>query len=203
MTVSTEVQAPVGRSCPSVPPKPEEAGDVATRLEGCVQAGVARVLEAFEHKLAYDAAKQRQIDLLHEELQQHRSDAISRASRPLVHGVIRLHDDIGKLVASLREKAHAELSPERFLALLEGLQEDVELVLSQNGIAAFRETGNALDLRRQRVLRKVPTSDSSLADKVAESLRPGFEQRGEVLEKERVAAYAFEAAPTPTKNQEC
>lgn len=157
-----------------------------------IEAGVSRILEVFESKLAYDASKQLQIDRLHEELQQHRSDLAARAARPLVHGIIRLHDDIGKLLSALQGKPIDELSPERFFALLEGLQEDVEILLGQNGVAAYRDPVGPFDPTRQRVLRKIRTSDEALAGIVAESIRPGFEQGTEIIEKERVAIYQFE-----------
>ena len=165
-----------------------------SRVEAVIQAGVESILKAFDAKLAYDASKQVQVDRLHEELQQHRSDLVTRAARPLVRGMVRLHDDIGKLVSALRAKSADELSPERFFSLLEGLQEDVEIVLGQNGIATFREPSGPFDPRRQRVLRKVTTCEEELAGAVAESLRPGFEQGTEILEKERVATFEYKPA---------
>ena len=158
-------------------------------ISEAIDAGVDRVLAAFEAKLAYDATKQIQIDRLHEELQQYRKDLITRTVRPLVNGVIRHHDNIGKLISALRSKPEDELTPERFFSEMASLQEDVEIVLSQNGVAAYREPAGLFDPRRQRVLKKVSTYEESLANTVAESLRPGFEQGAEILEKERVATY--------------
>lgn len=165
--------------------------ELSRHLEAVIEDGVGRILEVFEHKLAYDTSKQLQIDRLHDELQQHRSDLLARATRPLVLGMIRLHDDIGKLVSSLRGKPDEELSAERFYALLEGLREDIEIVLGQNGIVAYREPGGTFDPRRQRAMSKVSTGNQDLAGKVAESMRTGFEQGSEIIEKERIAIYDF------------
>ena len=71
-------------------------------------------------------------------------------------------------------------------------------MLGQNGVAAYRDPGVAFDPRRQKVLRKVTTDDEELAGTVAESVRPGFEQGAEILEKERVATYEFEPPPPAT-----
>jgi len=177
------------------------AGPSAATIESAVNAGVERILAAFEAKLAYDASKQIQVDRLHSELQQHRGDLVARVARPLVHGMIRVHDDMGKLLSALRAKSADELTPERFFSLLEGLQEDVEIVLGQNGVAAYREPGGPFDPRRQRVLRKVGTGEEALAGAVAESIRPGFEQGTEILEKERVATYEFFAPPVKTQGR--
>lgn len=158
-------------------------------IETAIQRGVDRVLEAFDNKIAYDASKQQQIDVLHHEVQQYRGGLIARTARPLVQGVIRFHDDIGKLTTALRSKPADEVTPERCFAILDGLQEDLEILLNQNGVASYRESQDALDLRRQRVVRKVTTDNPELAGKVAERIRPGFETGNEILEKERVAAY--------------
>lgn len=166
-----------------------------TNIERLFEKGLNKILTAFEAKLAYDKTKQTQIDRLHEELQQHRGDLLARTIRPLAHGMIRLHDDIGKLLSTLRMKSADELTPDRFFSLLEGLQEDVEIVLGQNGIAAYREPLGPFDPRRQRLIRRVGTSEERLTDMVAESIRPGFEQGTEILEKERVATYEFSRPP--------
>ncbi|MGE4182775.1 MAG: hypothetical protein AB7J34_23365 [Limisphaerales bacterium] len=167
---------------------------VATKIDEAV----ARVLTAFGEKLAYDQTKQVQIDRLHEELLQYRSDLVSRAARPLAHGMIQLHDDIGKLLSALRAKPAEQLTPARFFSLLEGLQDDVEIVLGQNGIAAFREPGCQFEPRRQRALKRVSTFEAALAGTVAERIRPGFEQGVEILEKERVSTYEFVRSPAGT-----
>lgn len=166
-------------------------GEQLLDVEKTMKAEVCNVLEAFQSKLAYDATKQLQIDRLHEELQEYRRDLVMRTTRPLVNGVIQLHDDMSKLLAALREKPLTEITPQKFLSLLEGLQEDVEIVLSQNGITSYREPMKHFDPRRQKVLRTVQTSDESLAGTVAESMRPGFEQGIEILAKERVALHEF------------
>ncbi len=181
-----------------VPTSEDAADQWLCCIETAIETGIDRILESFEGKLAYDASKQLQIDRLHEELQQHRTDLAARAARPLVHGTIRLHDDIGKLLSALRGKPAGELSEEKFFTLLEGLQGDVEIVLRQNGVAAYREPGGPFDPRRQRMLRKVTTNDEELAGTVAESVRPGFEQGAEIIEKERVATYEFEPPPSGT-----
>lgn len=180
-----------GKDAPAVELPSRGIDDPLATVMRKIDDGVDGILAAFEAKLAYDATKQAQIDRLHEELLQHRSDLIARTARPLVHGMIKLHDDMGKLLAALRTKSADELTPERFFSLLGGLQEDVEILLSQNGVAAYREPSSPFDPRRQRVLKKVSTSEESLAGTVAESLRPGFERGAEILEKERVATYVF------------
>lgn len=161
-------------------------------IEAAIASGVERILEAFETKLAYDESKQRQIDRLHEELQRHRADLVARTAAPLIRGMIHHHDSIGKLLSALRGRPDDERSVDNFLDLLEGLQGDVEIVLERSGVVAYREQGAVFEPRRQRVLRTIAMGDEALSGTVAESLRPGFEQDGRILEKERVSVYKLD-----------
>lgn len=166
------------------------------RLNATLKEGLGTLLQAFEAKLAYDQSKQVQIDRLHDELQQHRGDLVARTVRPLINSIIRLHDDAGKLLGSLKDKPEDELTPKRFFRLFDGFQEDLEGLLGDNGVTAYREVGGPFDPRRQRLLRKIPTSNEALAGLVAESLRPGFEQGTQILEKERILAYEYRPVVT-------
>jgi molecular chaperone GrpE (heat shock protein) len=168
--------------------------DALKHLEAVINGSVERILDAFERKLAYDATKQVQVDRLHAELQEHRAGLVNRVARPLVNGMIRLHDGIGKLVVSLQTKSPDDLTPERFFALLEGLQGDIEILLEQNGVVAYREPSGSFDPRRQRAIKTVVTHDPQLGGQVADAVRPGFEQGNEVLEKERVVVYQWQAS---------
>lgn len=182
--------------------------DGLARVEQAVRDGLTALLDEFERKLAYDAAKQRQVDALHGELQQHRSNLVARAMRPLVRGVIRLHDDVGKQIATLRARSPAELTVDAICTMLGNIQEDVELLLVDNEVQLYREdVGRTFDPARQRAARKVESGDPALNGLVAASVRPGFEQGGEIIEKEAVAVYVIvpstvtapssQAAPTP------
>jgi molecular chaperone GrpE (heat shock protein) len=179
--------APVGQRAGAA----AEVHEQLARLEQLVEAHADRLLQTFQEKLAYDASKQIQIDRLHEELQQYRMGLVARNMRPLVLGIIRLHDDMGRLLNAMREKPAEELTPKKFFSLLEGLQEDVEILLGQNGIAVYRDPPGPFNPRRQKVLTKVRTEKELLSGMVAQSLRPGFEQGEEIVEKERVAVHEF------------
>lgn len=183
------------------PPAPDAAGttldtlsSTVERLETAVAAGIAEILGEFRDKLALDRFKEDQVTKLHEELQAYKNDLISRASRQILQGVIRLHDDLGKVAASLRQKPAEELTPEKFFQQLEGFQDDVELLLGQHGVERFEVDGEEFDPRRQTALRTVPTDDPARVGRVAERLRPGFLQGETLVQKERVAVYAAASA---------
>jgi len=155
---------------------------------------VGQILSSFEQKLAYDSTKQQQIDRLHGELQKHSSDLIAKTSMPYVNGIIRLYDDIGKSVENLQKKSSEELGPDQFFPVLKGIQEDVEILLDQNGIVSYTEISDKFDPKRQRVISKVDTQDEHLVGTVAKRLRPGFERSDDVIQKERVNVYVLSEA---------
>ena len=167
---------------------PELAGAVV-HLQETVTAGFADVLQQLRDKLTYDRFKEEQIARLHEELQYFKSDLVSKPARQLLQGLIRLHDDLGKMAAALRQKPVEELTPERFFQQFADFRDDIELLLGQNGVECFQAAGDVFDPRRQTVMRTVPAADPAHVGQIAERLRPGFEQGEALLQKERVAVY--------------
>lgn len=176
---------------PAASPEPS-AAPAATleRLELAVAAGFAEVLGEFRDKLALDRFKEEQIDKLHQEVQAFRNDLVLRTVRQVLQGVIRLHDNLGKVAASLRQKPAEELTPERFFKLLAGFQDDVEMLLGEHGVEKFEVSGEEFDPRRQTAARTVQTDDPAQAGRIAGRVRPGFEQGETLLQKERVAVFA-------------
>ena len=170
--------------------------DSADRLVETLNAGVDRVLRAFDEKIRYDATKQQAIDRQHEELVGYRADLVARAARPFVYGMIHHHAQIGKLVAGVRDKAVAEMPSTEVCGLLESLQEDVEQVLGENGVAAYRaDAAEPFDPARQTVVGKaLPTDDEARSGTIAACLGPGFERDGRILYKARVSAYRSRAS---------
>ncbi|HSK80487.1 MAG TPA: nucleotide exchange factor GrpE [Thermoanaerobaculia bacterium] len=191
---------------PSPPgdPEPEDAGrerspaEALARLEAAVAGGFADLLREVREKAALDRFREEQVDRLHAELQTYKNDLVSKQARLLIQGIVRLHDDVGRSVAALRQKPAEELTPEVLFRQLADFQDDVELLLGQHGVERFEAAGEELDPRRQTVARTVPTDDPGRAGRIAERVRPGFEQGETILQKERVAVWV---APNGTNDK--
>lgn len=188
---ATDAAAPAATST-------ESGDDVAAKFVAQVDAGVDRILQAFEEKLRYDASKQQIIDRLHDELAGHRADLVGQTVRPFIFGLIHHHAEIGKLHAAVRDASDAEVPSTKVCELLESLQQDVEDVLAANGVSAYRAAvSDPFDPVRQTVAGKaLPTADQKRSGTVAACLSPGFERDGRTLVKARVSAYRFEP-PSP------
>lgn len=174
---------------PSPATAEDDLGTVLGRIEAAVDRGLADLRQAFDDRLAYDQAKEAQISRLHDEVQKHRQDLLGRAKRPLLNGLVRLHDDLGKVVGALEQRPEEELTPQRFFAALAGFADDLELLLAQHGVEPFRLPGDEFDPRRQTALRTEVTENPQKAGAIAARLRPGFVEGEALLYKERVAVY--------------
>ncbi|MBW2737705.1 MAG: nucleotide exchange factor GrpE [Deltaproteobacteria bacterium] len=160
-------------------------------FEKLLKSGFDKILHSFEQKLAYDITKQQQIDSLHSELQKYRTDLIAKTNRPIINGLIRLHDDIGRLVEKLKSCPPEQLNHNRFFKVIDGIQEDIEILLDQNGIITFRESFEEFSPRRQQAIKSIPINEEDLNGVVAARIRPGFEIGNEIIKKERVTVYVF------------
>lgn len=183
---------------PSTPPEDSAAAnphgelpsmDALARLETALATGFAELLQEIRDKAAIDRFREEQIDRLHAELQIYKNDLVSKQARPLIQGIVRLHDDLGRSVTTLRQKPPEELTPEKLFRQLADFQDDIELLLGQHGVERFETPGEEFDPRRQTVARTVPTDDPGHVGRIAERVRPGFEQGETILQKERVAVY--------------
>ncbi len=171
------------------------AGELAA-LRQSVDESSRALHKAFADKLALDRHKEQQIDALHSELQEHKRGLLARASRPLLSGLVRLHDNLGRMAEDLRRESPEELTPERFFGILEGFQDDVEITLEDHGVSLFLEPSERFEPRRQTSRRTVETDDENRVGTIAHRVRPGFEQEATFLQKERVDVYV-RARPAP------
>lgn len=177
------------------------AGDVGNdttdQLVATVNAGVDRILRAFDEKIRYDESKQQAIDRQHEELLGHRADLVARAAGPFIYGMIHHHAQVGRLLSAVSKEAATELASAKVCELLDSLQEDVEQVLDENGVTPYRaEVSARFDPARQTVVGEaLPTDDETRSGTIAACLGPGFERDGRILHKARVSVYRFEVSP--------
>jgi molecular chaperone GrpE len=139
----------------------------------------------FDDKIRFDAAREKLIERLHAELQDYKEDIFLKILKSMALDLITLHDNLGKWGSTGSATGSVTLAD---------VQGDVEDVLDRNGFEAFVVSEEAFDPRRQRALRKVPTTDPSLDKHVAERLRKGFSYKGKVIRPECVSVYVLQPA---------
>ncbi len=173
----------------------DEEPEASAGLERVMEEGFRSVLDAFETKLAYDRSKEEQIERLHRELQDYKSDLLGRAVRPALLGLIRLHDDLTRAAERLAETDGEPPGPETFSDVIEGFTDDVELLLDRLGVTPFRNPDDRFDPRRQTAVVTCEPTGPDVVGLVAGRIRPGFEHGDAVLRKEKVAVFTPAGAP--------
>lgn len=161
--------------------------DIATSLVEMRDA-LTGLRRDFESKLMYDAGKQRQLDVLHEELETYRRGFHLQLLRPVITDLITLYGDMEKVAARLAtQEAHAAAAQE-----IVHFQDQVEEILRRNNVERYTAQGDQFDAGRQRAITAVETTDPSKDKCVAERIRPGFEYEGKiVVQAEQVKTYRY------------
>lgn len=152
--------------------------------------------ESFEDKLKFDAHKNKVIDTLHRELQEYRQGVIQKHLHSLITDTIKIIDDIRKFKAHYEQQPPSEHTAEKLLAFLDEIAADLEELFSWQGVIPFTCDQAHYDNTRQRVVKKIETSDPAMDKTVAESMRPGYEWNGKMLRPELVAVYVYNDAST-------
>ena len=143
----------------------------------------------FEETFARDTVREQHLTKLHDEVQEYKRGLLHNVQRPYLMGLIQLHDGLGRTVEHLLAHAERTFSAHEAAELLHDFRDDLELLMQHNALEPFQEPGSTFAPARQTSLKTVPTDDPALAGQVAARLRPGFEQQGHVVQKERVTVY--------------
>jgi len=148
----------------------------------------------FESKLMYDAGKQRQLDMLHEELETYRRGFHFQVLRPVISDLIVLYTDMDKVAARwASDESHAETGQE-----IAQFRDQVEEILRRISVEPYTSQTDEFDAKRQRAISTVETTDQANDKRVAARLRPGFEYDGTiVVQPEQVQIYRY-VAPVDT-----
>lgn len=149
----------------------------------------------FETKLKYDAAKDRQLDALHKELQAHREDLYFKILRPVLMDLIAMYDDLHSIARHEDGRNPADVSEgeTRMRRNLASFVDTIEEILERYGVSAYSEEGDTVSPQRQRSIKQVEISDPGQDRRIAERLRVGFRYGDKVLRPEIVAT--FKVAP--------
>ena len=162
--------------------------------EELLQNTMSNLLSEFQSKLRYDKTKEKQVDTLHNELQEYKKDLLMKATKPLINGIIKIYVDICKQQDALPKKqeknGYSNEAIQHIHGELNDVLDDIEMVFELNAINVYSSQQESnFDVSRQRVLQKVTTEEADLVGKVARAVRPGFESTKEILHKELIDLY--------------
>jgi len=168
---------------------------MASHISG-ISRQMGALMAEFQDKIRHDAYREIIIERLHAELQVYKEDIFKKPLQSVVTDLIKVIDDLRRLTAHYRSR---ELTPEdlpKLLQVLTDIPQDLEEIFLWQGISSYNVEGGAFDPARQRITRKVPTTDQALDKSVAERTLPGYEWDGKVIRPETVAVYVYQEEAT-------
>jgi molecular chaperone GrpE (heat shock protein) len=149
----------------------------------------------------HQRAQQREavIDTLHAEMEILRRGERQGQLRPIVTAVARAREDVLRQVVQLPE----DFTVEAMRALLESFADELEVLLSDNGVIAEAPTvGLPVDPRMHRIAGKAETADPDLVGTIASVRRNGYrdlDTEKQISPAEIVAYVAAAVAVTVTE----
>ena len=151
------------------------------------------IKKEFTSKLQYDSHKEKIIDALHQELQEHKNNLVRKLMMSSFKDIIKIIDDIRKMTNHFIANQIVDSDPDRILRFLEAVPGDLEDTLGYQGVNAFTSESSKFDPSRQRVMNRVATANPELDKTIAERLRPGYEVEDHIIRPELVNVFVFQS----------
>jgi molecular chaperone GrpE len=143
-----------------------------------------KLRQVFDAKIRYDEGRERVIESMGEELAKYHQGLDQTLLRPVLLDLIAMHDAMTQIL-DVGEVTNETLG---------NFRDEIEEILARNSVQKYSEEGDAVVVKRQRVLSMVDTPDAALAGLVAERFRAGFAWDERILRPEWVSAYRHKAA---------
>lgn len=182
---------PVPEDEDRAPKMPSESEANFKTLEAMIQEGFAEILSQFEKKIRYDLAKEDHIRELHHEVQEYKSDLLSKTALPFVNGLIRLSDSIGDIVKTWQERGLSTLTPEKAITTIESFAKEIEILLTSNGYEPYSEPSEQFNDATQNPITREFTSNESLHNTIHQRLRQGYKKGDTIIRQEAVSIYVY------------
>lgn len=160
------------------------------KLEG-IESKLDRLYKDFQSKLKYDTHKEKIINDLHQELQEYKNGIIKKQSHSLIKDTIKVIDGIMKFLHHYRSLEPSSIKPEKLIQFIKGTASDLNDVLFWQDVQSYTLSNSIFDPNRQRIIKKVETSDKAEDKFIAESLYSGYEMEGKVIRPEMVKVYIY------------
>lgn len=148
--------------------------------------------ELFTKRILYTDHEEKTLDRMHSELQRYKEDLYFKLIKPILVDVLEMRDSIIRMAELYAAKPEGQQDIP--LKTFSNYAYDLQEILEKNGIEIFRsEPGGDYIPLRQRVVKKLPTTEEALHGKVAQSITSGYLNGDKVLSPEKVSVYVYEA----------
>ncbi|MFH1862706.1 MAG: nucleotide exchange factor GrpE [bacterium] len=146
---------------------------------------------SFDAKFKFDQYKENIINRLHAELQQYKDDLYSRILQPLLHDLIRLHDDLDSMIQFYQTQS-AETEPARMFTLLQDFKQQVLDILEKHDVFTFTSLAEQFDPKTQQIVRTIPSPRKAQGGLIHRRLRTGFKRHERIIRPEGVEVVVYQ-----------
>lgn len=155
----------------------------------------------FNARIMHTDHEEKIVDQMHKELQKYKEDMYAQLVRPILLDVIEVRDSIMRMAATYLTKPEGEQNiPNKTFS---DYAFDLQDILEKNSVEIYRsKIGDDFTPIKQRVIKKIATSDESLHGKVAESLSCGYSYNGRTMSAEKITVYYYEKPVEENENSE-
>lgn len=155
----------------------------------------------FNAKIMHTDHEEKIIDQMHKELHKYKEDMYAQLVSPILLDLIEVRDSIMRMANTYLAKPEGEQSiPNKIFS---DYTYDLQDILEKNFVDIYRsKSGDDFTPIKQRVIKKVATTDESLHGKVAESLSCGYSYNGRTISAEKIIVYYYEKPIEKNDNSE-
>ncbi len=153
----------------------------------------------FNTRIMHTNHEEKVVDQMHKELQKYKEDIYAQLVRPILLDVIDVRDSIIRMTATYLAKPEGEQNiPNKIFS---DYAFDLQDILEKNNVVIYRsKAGDEFTPIKQRVVKKVATSEEALHGKVSESLSCGYSYNGRTISAEKITMYYYEKPVEKTEN---
>ena len=155
-----------------------------------LQKGFEQLQKDFETKIKYDQSKERTIDTLHKELQDHREDISFKTLRPLIMDIASIYDDLKLLVMKYNDSSKPE-QKDSISSDLTTFVEEIEEMVSHYGFEFYQNDSETYERSKQKAQKIINTDDSNLDKQIVERRRMGLQYQQRIVRPEVVTVYRY------------
>lgn len=144
----------------------------------------------FETKIKVDEHKANLFDNLHKELMDYKNGLVTQIVNNILLDIIQLIDSNNKTINNFKQKEFSEENYNKLINIIKGISEDLTDILYRQSVEPFSITED-VNVRKQKIIKIIPTNDKALDNKIESSLAPGYEKEGKVIRPERISIYKY------------
>ena len=145
----------------------------------------------FDQKIKSDEYKNALFDNLHQELTKYRNGEMEKISDAIALEIIQLKESYEKKWQVVSEKEETSYSPDEMKNTIHEMVIALEDILYRQGYDDFSCEGEIVDVKKQKIVGFIETSDETSNNHIGKRLAVGYEKGDRVVYKEKIKIFKY------------